>query len=123
MTRCEKKNDPGFELLTTSSSSSSSNDSVSSDGDGDSSSSEDSVPNPYHRVFKSVDELKKAGEFKPGQGQLLDGIVKEGKRLLFVVILEEHDHSDFRFHCEPCNTLLKTNSMNAHKHKKMCRAK
>eukprot|EP00956_Cyclotella_meneghiniana_P002278 scaffold2565_cov29-Cyclotella_meneghiniana.AAC.2 len=35
-----------------------------------------------------------------------------------VVPLEKCDHGDFRFHCDPCDVLLKANSVNAHK--KIC---
>eukprot|EP00956_Cyclotella_meneghiniana_P035556 scaffold115989_cov34-Cyclotella_meneghiniana.AAC.2 len=91
-------------------------DESSDDSSDDSSNEEEEISaNHHHRVYEDVEELKAAGEWKPGQGQLLSGIVREGKSKYMVVQLEKCDHGDFRFHCDPCNFLLKANSVNAHK--------
>ena len=91
----------------------------SSDESSDDSSDEEEISaNHHHRVYDDVNELKAAGEWRPGRGQLLGGIVRDGKSKYMVVPLEKCDHGDFRFHCEPCDVLLKANSVNAHK--KIC---
>ena len=88
----------------------------SDDGSDDSSDEAEEISaNHHHRVFEDVEELKAAAEWKPGRGQLLCGIVRDGKAKYMVAQLEKCDHRDFRFHCDPCDVLLKANSVNAHK--------
>eukprot|EP00956_Cyclotella_meneghiniana_P020334 scaffold35677_cov76-Cyclotella_meneghiniana.AAC.1 len=89
--------------------------SSSDDGSNYSNNDRDESSHDHHRVYEDVEELKAAGEWKPGRGQLLGGIVREGKAKYMVVQLEKCDHRDFRFHCDPCDVLLKANSVNAHK--------
>ena len=95
-----------------------SGDESSDDSSDESSDDEELSGNHLHRVYDDVNALKVAGEWRPGRGQLLGGIVREGKAKYMVVPLEKCDHGDFRFHCEPCDVLLKANSVNAHK--KIC---
>ena len=95
-----------------------SGDESSDDSSDESSDDEELSGNHLHRVYDDVNALKVAGEWRPGRGQLLGGIVREGKAKYMVVPLEKCDHGDFRFHCEPCNAFLKANSVNAHK--KIC---